>query len=71
MKTGYLDEGKTLHLTSAMVTGLLMAYVANPIDVIKTRLFNDSTVKPVYDGVVDVLTKTVSNEGITALWKGA
>jgi hypothetical protein len=54
-----------------MMTGLLMAYVANPIDVVKTRVFTDCTINPKYNGVIDVLTKTVTNEGITALWKGA
>jgi len=66
--------------TSSFVTVLLM----NPVDVIRTRVYNQPTPKPssltassspvlqkdYYSGGMDALVKVVRNEGVSALYKG-
>ena len=60
-------DGLALHLTTANGAGFIAAFVANPFDVAKSRLMNGGNE---YKGMIDVLGKTVKNEGVAALWKG-
>lgn len=65
------DEGLGLHGATAMCSGFIAAFVANPFDVVKSRVMNSSGgVGAEYTGMVDCFTKTVRNEGVASLWKG-
>lgn len=68
IKNDLMVEGPSLHLTASTISGLGVAVVMNPWDVILTRIYNQKTNK--YKGPIDCLVKTVRIEGITALYKG-
>ncbi|KAK3345362.1 mitochondrial carrier domain-containing protein [Neurospora tetraspora] len=53
-------------------SGALGATVVYPLNVLRTRLQTQGTAMhpPTYTGFVDVLTKTVRNEGVRGLYKG-
>ncbi|KAL0275487.1 UNVERIFIED_CONTAM: hypothetical protein PYX00_003319 [Menopon gallinae] len=57
---------------SGCVAGSLAALAVNPFDVVKTRLqlINKAEGEATYNGVVDCITRTLKNEGITAFFKG-
>lgn len=60
------------------IAGGVASAVANPTDLIKVRLQTDGMLKDAegqllpkkYSGMVDALSKTVSEEGVLALWTG-
>ncbi|CAF0864518.1 unnamed protein product [Didymodactylos carnosus] len=66
------------HFLCSFVAGFAGAVASTPIDVVRTRLMNQSQLKgqlsnPLstnYNGAIDCLTKTVKNEGFFALYKG-
>eukprot|EP00698_Gefionella_okellyi_P014129 TRINITY_DN3906_c0_g1_i2.p1 TRINITY_DN3906_c0_g1~~TRINITY_DN3906_c0_g1_i2.p1 ORF type:complete len:243 (+),score=30.75 TRINITY_DN3906_c0_g1_i2:292-1020(+) len=68
LKTGILNEGYPLHLTSSIISSLVACTVANPMDVVKTRMMNDRARQ--YNGMMDCITKTLRNEGPAAFLKG-
>ncbi|KAF9410855.1 hypothetical protein HW555_010193 [Spodoptera exigua] len=57
---------------SGYIAGSTSAVAVTPFDVIKTRMqtITKGTGERQYSGVVDCVTSTVRNEGITALFKG-
>ena len=63
-----------MHATVAMAAGFIGAFACNPFDVAKSRVMNQPTPAageaPLYRGMVDCFTKTIRNEGVTALWNG-
>ncbi|XP_017070730.1 mitochondrial 2-oxoglutarate/malate carrier protein [Drosophila eugracilis] len=69
---GYIDEGIPLHLSAAMMSGLLSSLASMPLDLAKTRIQQMRMIegKPEYSGAIDVLKKVVKNEGAFAMWKG-
>nr|CAL25806.1 CG18418 [Drosophila melanogaster]CAL25808.1 CG18418 [Drosophila melanogaster]CAL25811.1 CG18418 [Drosophila melanogaster]CAL25815.1 CG18418 [Drosophila melanogaster] len=69
---GYLSEGIPLHLTAALVSGLLTSVTSMPLDMAKTRIQQMKVIdgKPEYSGTIDVLKKVLKNEGAFAVWKG-
>ena len=68
-KLGYL--GSTMAQLGDMVAGALgglpCVYVGQPFDTVKTRL---QTRPDAYSGIMQCLRRTVSAEGVAALWKG-
>lgn len=62
------EDGPVLHLCASMCSGLGVAVVMNPFDVVLTRLYNTSG--GVYKGVWDCMLRTVRAEGPGALYKG-
>lgn len=68
MKTDVFGTGPTLHLSASVVAGFGVGIVMNPWDVILTRVYNQKG--DLYKGPVDCLIKTVTSEGIFALYKG-
>ena len=56
-----------LHSATAVCAGFIAAFVANPFDVVKSRVMNG---KGQYSGMVDCFVKSVQAEGVTSLWKG-
>lgn len=63
-----MENGPHLHMLASMISGLGVAVVMNPWDVILTRIYNQRTNK--YKGPIDCLMKTVRIEGPMALYKG-
>eukprot|EP01089_Gocevia_fonbrunei_P001737 TRINITY_DN1162_c0_g1_i1.p1 TRINITY_DN1162_c0_g1~~TRINITY_DN1162_c0_g1_i1.p1 ORF type:complete len:295 (+),score=19.29 TRINITY_DN1162_c0_g1_i1:132-1016(+) len=64
-----LHEGITLHFISSMIAGFLTAVATCPIDVIKTRLMNQTS-GIIYKNALDCSIKSVKAEGIRGLYKG-
>ncbi|OQR93925.1 Mitochondrial Carrier (MC) Family [Achlya hypogyna] len=56
--------------TSGVVGAVFNVYFGLPFDVIKVRLQTQSR-QPIYHGFVDCFTKTVRQESVRSLWKGA
>lgn len=57
---------------SGCAAGSFAALAVNPFDVVKTRLqvLKRAEGETSYNGVVDCITKTMKNEGVTAFFKG-
>ncbi|QHS74478.1 Oac1p [Saccharomyces paradoxus] len=68
VKNDLMKDGPALHLTASTISGLGVAVVMNPWDVILTRIYNQKG--DLYKGPIDCLVKTVKIEGVTALYKG-
>ncbi|XP_014249192.1 mitochondrial 2-oxoglutarate/malate carrier protein-like [Cimex lectularius] len=68
----YMKDGIGVHFLASLASGLIYAFSTTPIDVAKTRLqmMKRTSGVPAYKGLADVWTKTIKNEGVTALWKG-
>lgn len=62
-----LQDGLQLHAATATWAGFIAAFVANPFDVVKSRVMNG---RGEYGGMVDCFQKTISKEGVGSLWKG-
>ncbi|KDO31746.1 hypothetical protein SPRG_03666 [Saprolegnia parasitica CBS 223.65] len=56
--------------TAGTVGAICNVYAGLPFDVAKIRLQTQGPT-PLYNGLVDVVTKTARAEGVRALWKGA
>lgn len=68
LRSGYFEDTPVTHFTSGFLAGFVASCTSNPIDVIKTRVMN---MKPgQYKGPIDCVIKTVSAEGVFALYKG-
>eukprot|EP01137_Pigoraptor_chileana_P011509 Opistho-2@62487 len=71
-----MKEGIAAHFASSFTAGFAGAIASNPIDVVKTRLMNQSSAASaaggaaVYKGSLDCLAKTIKHEGFAALYKG-
>jgi len=61
------------HLCASMVAGLMTTLASNPLDVVRTRIFNESS-KPrherIYSNPVVSLLTIARAEGIAGLYKG-
>lgn len=62
------DPGASTHLVASAMSGLGVAVVMNPWDVLMTRMYNQKG--NMYKNPFDCLMKTVSIEGPFALYKG-
>lgn len=63
-----MENGPALHLTASTISGMGVAVVMNPWDVILTRIYNQKTAK--YKGPMDCFFKICKFEGPMALYKG-
>lgn len=68
VKNDIMVDGPALHLTASTISGMGVAVVMNPWDVILTRIYNQQG--NLYKGPIDCFIKTVKIEGVTALYKG-
>lgn len=68
-KTGYFEDGPSLHLISSVSAGVGVAIVMGPADTILTRVYNQHA-SNLYSGPIDCFMKTVKTEGVMALYKG-
>jgi len=67
-----MKPGLALTFTASLFSGLACTIASCPMDVLKTRIQNMTTVDgvPEYRGALDCATKTIKNEGPMALFKG-
>lgn len=66
-------DGFLSHVCASGIAGVTSACVSTPVDVVKTRLMNEAGSAPAerkYRGILHCFTKTVSEEGVGALYKG-
>lgn len=74
MKKLNMPDSRPTHILSSFGAGFVAAIMGTPADVIKTRIMNQPTDEKgrglLYKGAVDCFSKTVKNEGFTALYKG-
>ncbi|GAM43083.1 hypothetical protein TCE0_044f17609 [Talaromyces pinophilus] len=63
-----MEEGPALHLASSTASGFVVCCVMHPPDTIMSRMYNQTG--NLYKGVFDCLYKTVSTEGLLAIYKG-
>ncbi|CAH1772442.1 unnamed protein product [Owenia fusiformis] len=70
--TGYFGDNIFLHFCASMISGLVTTAASMPVDIAKTRIQNMKMIdgKPEYRGALDVVYKTMRNEGFFSLWKG-
>ena len=61
-------EGLPLHAATALCSGFIAAFVANPFDVCKSRVMKDDAGR--YKGMTDCFRQTLKEEGIASFWKG-
>jgi len=65
------DDNLYAHTLASVASGLSATTLSCPADVVKTRMMNQGKEgKALYRNSYDCLVKTVSHEGIKALWKG-
>jgi solute carrier family 25 carnitine/acylcarnitine transporter 20/29 len=57
-------------LIAGTVGGIALVIVGHPLDTLKVRLQTQSSVNPLYSGMVDCLKKTIAQEGLGGLYKG-
>ncbi|KAI9678646.1 MAG: Mitochondrial oxaloacetate carrier protein [Caeruleum heppii] len=63
-----MTEGPALHLASSTASGFVVCCVMHPPDTIMSRMYNQTG--NLYKGVFDCLYKTISTEGVLAIYKG-
>jgi hypothetical protein len=56
--------------TASVIAGFVMTLCVSPFDMIRTKLMSQPADKKIYTGFVDCVTKTVSQEGPMALYRG-
>jgi hypothetical protein len=69
MKTRFdFSDGLPLHAATAMCSGFIAAFVANPFDVCKSRVMKDDVGR--YKGMTNCFRQTFQEEGVASFWKG-
>lgn len=68
IKTSFNTQDNTgLHIISSLFSGFAATLCCTPADVIKSRLMTNNSE---YSGPVDCIKKTISKEGVLAMYKG-
>ncbi|KAI9799863.1 MAG: Mitochondrial oxaloacetate carrier protein [Piccolia ochrophora] len=68
VKHAGMEEGTALHLASSTASGFVVCCVMHPPDTIMSRMYNQTG--NLYKGVFDCLYKTITTEGVLAIYKG-
>ena len=68
IKHAGMQDGPALHLLSSTCSGFVVCCVMHPPDTVMARLYNQNG--SLYNGIFDCLYKTVSTEGVLAVYKG-
>lgn len=68
----YLGNFLPLYVTFGIgsVAGIITVYATQPLDVIKTKMQSIGAAAR-YKGMIDCATKTITDNGVRALWKGS
>eukprot|EP00026_Physarum_polycephalum_P012727 Phypoly_transcript_13054.p1 GENE.Phypoly_transcript_13054~~Phypoly_transcript_13054.p1 ORF type:complete len:343 (+),score=21.81 Phypoly_transcript_13054:70-1029(+) len=74
IKSGLFEDNIWAHFASSLVAGLVATTAMNPVDVARTRIYNQKVSADgkgmYYTGLADCVIKTVRAEGFFALYKG-
>ena len=62
-----MKESTPLHVSASLCSGLVSTIFCTPADVIKSRMMQTNSP---YNGILNCIHKTVSEEGILSLYKG-
>lgn len=68
LSTGVLPDGVPCHLAAGFGAGFVATCVGSPVDVVKSRMMGAAP--GAYKGMIDAFAKTVSNDGVLALYSG-
>lgn len=68
IKHAGMEDGPALHLLSSACSGFVVCCFMHPPDTVMARLYNQHG--NLYNGIFDCLYKTVSTEGVLAVYKG-
>jgi solute carrier family 25 (mitochondrial oxoglutarate transporter), member 11 len=70
---GYMKDGTAVHFSCSFIAGFVAAVATNPVDVVKTRLMNQSKASVgsgvYYKGMTDCFVSTLKLEGFAGLYK--
>ncbi|KAF9947288.1 Mitochondrial oxaloacetate carrier protein [Mortierella alpina] len=75
-KVAGLENGAICHALSSLISGFFVCVVMNPFDIVSTRMFNQAPDPRtgrggmLYKNPLDCFIKTVTTEGVSALYKG-
>ena len=62
-----MKDSTPLHVSASLCSGLVSTIFCTPADVIKSRMMQTNSP---YNGILNCIHKTVSEEGILSLYKG-
>ncbi|EGD79765.1 hypothetical protein PTSG_10750 [Salpingoeca rosetta] len=65
-----LKDGTVVHVTSAMLAAFCTCVANNPVDVLRSRLYNQQASRTLYTSAWDAFVKVLRIEGPTAFYKG-
>tara|TARA_B100000795_G_C22705986_1_gene401576 strand:- start:100 stop:1005 length:906 start_codon:yes stop_codon:yes gene_type:complete len=65
-----VQEGPLAHFGASTFAGFISAVCSCPVDVVRTRLFNQAGKEQVYKGTIDALINIPKKEGFGALYGG-
>lgn len=68
IKHAGMEDGLPLHLMSSACSGFVVCCFMHPPDTVMSRMYNQRG--NLYSGIFDCLYKTVSTEGVLAVYKG-
>ena len=68
--SGMVKDGLALQFMAAFTAGFFMTCTVSPFDIIRTRLMNQPTEAPIYNGFVDCFQKILRSEGPLGFYKG-
>ena len=68
--TGWERKDPRTVFCSSILSGLCMTITVSPFDNVRTKLMNQPTDAKLYNGFMDCLAKTISEGGVTSLWRG-
>lgn len=67
--TGF--QAAMIDIMSGTVGGIAQVAAGHPLDTVKVRMQTQPKENPLFSGMIDCFAKTIKNEGIGALYKGA
>mmetsp|Transcript_21077 Transcript_21077/g.47545 ORF Transcript_21077/g.47545 Transcript_21077/m.47545 type:complete len:235 (+) Transcript_21077:1-705(+) len=70
INNGIMVDGTGLHFVASMVAGVAVATTTSPVDIVRTRLFNQPKGVKIYSGMMDCAMKTYTEGGVAAFYRG-
>ena len=68
-RAGVLEEGTLLHVTAALISGVVATTACNPADVVKSRLMKEGS-REIYSNAYEVVIWTLRSEGPRGFMRG-
>jgi len=70
LRNQYARDTPVTDVTISLISSFVTAFVMNPVDMLRTRVFNQPTTDRLYKNGFDALFKVLKKEGPFALYKG-